>query len=146
MRKSRWTPDEERRADELRALEVSYTAIDGILGKGRGTTRSFCRRKQETPDARARRLSAMRRWHSSHERIPPAGGGRDVPYVPPIEKHVPPYVLAERALAIAHPRSLGAVLMGDPPLNRSALGRRVHRAPTISLAPVRCLMSAEVSS
>lgn len=144
MPKTRWTQDEMARADTLVALKISLTEIDNILGKGRGTTRSMYRRKTETKEARAKRL----RYHNDRRltyvrRVP--GGGRDVPYVPPIEKWVPAAVLAERACALSQPLSLGALLMGDPPLTRSALGKRVERGPHISLPPIRALMNCEVA-
>jgi hypothetical protein len=143
MRKSLWTKDEERRADKLRALKVSYFAIDGILNKGRGTTRSFYRRKAESPEARAKRLDYLNKRRTDCTRPLPSGGGRDVRYVPPIERDVPADVLAERARAWSQPLSLCASLMGDPPLVRSALGKNENHRPHISLAPIRGLSNIE---
>jgi hypothetical protein len=145
MPKTRWTQDEIARAAEMRAQKCSYTEIDGVLGKGRGTTRSMYRRKAESPDARAKRLLYLNQRRIDCQQPLLSGAGRDVRYVPPMEKLVPADVLAERARALSQPLSLGATLMGDPPLTRSALGKRVAHAPHVSLPPIRCLVNAETS-
>lgn len=143
MRKSRWTKEEKARATELRALKYSCRQIDDVLGKGHGTTYSMFWRETETPAEREQRLAYQRRRKYTH---PMPGGGRDVPFVPPIEKAVPSEVLAERARALSQPLSLCAALMGDPPLTRSALGKRDLKAAEISLPTINALTNKEIAA
>ncbi len=77
-------------------------------------------------EAHAARLEANRRYNARHR---PRKDPDEPRHHHATSRHEPPWcVLAERDAAAFAPRSLTALMLGDPPAGRSALDKRGGRA------------------
>lgn len=116
-----WTVRQLQIAQQMRADGCDCKQIGAELGKTKMAVKCKLRSLSFSKEKRAK-LAKQIRSAQRASAVLCAGGGRDIPYVPPSEI-APPVVLQERDRAFARPLTLSAALLGDPPPGRSALDR-----------------------
>lgn len=94
----RWTEIEKEFAEAKIAEGYTYAAIAKMMGRSDAAVRKWKFRQGERIFKRAKRESAN-------------------------STDAPPELLADRDARANEPRSLSAIMFGDPPPSRSALGR-----------------------
>lgn len=114
-----WTSEEDSAALAMRRDGMRPPAIGEVLQRAGGAVSSRLRYLALTPAERLQKNRAKRDSRPSR-----AQAVARMRVMPSNNKLVPAAVLEERERRLLEPRSLSAILMGDPPLSRSALGRR----------------------
>lgn len=117
------TRAEIERARMMRRAGMSWDRIDIALGLPKRCSFGVFQRMGEAGDGQRAEYDKAVVTLAGRGRIEP-GGGRDCPYVPPLDKQMPRSVLDERDRRLNAPRSLSASILGDPPDGYSALDRR----------------------
>lgn len=114
-----WTADMLERAKRMRFVDGwTYAAIDEALGVKTGN--SYHKLAMLDPRKRERQRQAERNWRINREKPQPCNHIA-------ARVHVDPRAAQEREAALAVQRDLTATLMGDPPVSRSALARKLEQ-------------------
>ena len=114
----RWTAEEDAKVHELLALDLNYKQIAERISRPYSSTKEHIRwlfMTEEQKEWRRERIRSGRR------------NGKDI--VRRVEEYStreakPQHVFEDAARRAEAPRTLTAVLMGDPPIGFSALDRR----------------------